>query len=208
MRSAGAMQLDIVNSMSNSDLVNSAFEIIDVPPFADRPGQNGFEGISALREFFGISSSKLSPICCDLVFAHEVGHNLGSSHERLSVNPDQPSSCDTSVAGNGGFTGFSCGHGVLGQWGTIMTGDEPNLPRLGLNLFSNLSNACEGQPCGIAEGQPGQADNQRSFNITREIVSGYRDEVLSEPTGSETIDSGDEILFYLLPVLNKVRERE
>lgn len=129
----------------------------------------------------GFSFTRLSLNCCDTVFTHEIGHNLGSGHEGPLVNANaNVSRC------NGGFTGFSCGHGNTERpdnWGTIMS--NINGGRAAIQFrFSNLDNTCVGEPCGIAPGLSGPeqaADNRTSFNITRLIVSGFRDQVQPDP---------------------------
>ena len=44
--------------------------------------------------------------------------------------------------------------------------------------FSNLDSDCQGQPCGIPEGQPNAADNRRSFNLSRVLVEAFRPTVV------------------------------
>jgi len=127
----------------------------------------GLAWIGASRPRFGYSAINLSPNCCDSVFAHELGHNLGSGHERISANPNQNSAC------TGGFTGYACGHGKSSNnWGTIMS--YLNSAAIG-ERFSNPTQTCKGVPCGIAKGQPNAADNRASFNITRLLVAEFRD---------------------------------
>ena len=112
---------------------------------------------------FGVSTTMLSLNCCDSVFAHEIGHNLGSVH--------QIGDC------NGGYTGFSCGfRDNTNGWATIMSSGG-NKSVIGY-LFSNTNNDCLGLTCGLA----GSADNRTSFNMSRLIVANFRDEVNPSPT--------------------------
>lgn len=208
MRVAGAIELNINNDDTTSNLL-----------FDAQANVNGFESINDLRNQFGadlvavlttrndfssdgiafvitgnfqgsgFSSTKLSLNCCDLVFAHEIGHNLGSSHERTSVNPDQSAPC------TGGFTGFSCGHGILDSWGTLMTSSSRlDRTRAG-NIFSNLNSSCLGEPCGIAAGEAGSADNQTSFNQTRLTISQFRDEIISIESGINSLPAIYDLLL-------------
>lgn len=127
---------------------------------------SGVGWISGNRPDLAYSATRISQACCDSVFIHEIGHNFGSGHARLSVNPDQTSPCTS------GFTGYSCAHGnSVKGWGTIMSYLDSN--SIG-GRFSNPAQTCQGEPCGIPEGSPNAADNQASFNITRLLVAQFR----------------------------------
>lgn len=143
-------------------------DMVAVLSFADGFSSNGVAWVNGDDPNFAFSSTRLSPRCCNSVFAHELGHNLGSGHERASVNSNAGSPCSSF-----NFTGFSCGHGNASRnWGTIMS--RLNSDIVG-NVFSDpLSNDCLGEPCGIAEGQAGAADNVRSFNLSRLLIADFR----------------------------------
>jgi len=214
MRAAAIVELDINNDDSASALLDDVrfsrdgFDNIgnlrdqfgaDLVTVLTSRNDNGANGIATIGNRFassGFSSTKLSMRCCDLVFTHEIGHNLGSGHQRQELNLNGISPC------TGGFTGFSCGHalnvGNTNVWGTIMSSGFSIMRN---SLFSNLRLDCQGSPCGIAQGQPGAADNQTSFNQSILTISQFRDEVLPSSTSSE-----DDILFYVLPLLNAIRE--
>ena len=99
--------------------------------------------------------------CTDTTTAHEIGHVLGSQHERRISEP-----------GEIGAYSYSFGHyGV--RFHTIMSyGDEPERP-----YFSNPDLvACQGLPCGLPEGDPESADNARAFTQTRFMLAGYEGE--------------------------------
>lgn len=99
------------------------------------------------------------------IFAHEIGHNMGSSHLREQSNFGTQSLCtDTN-----NFTGFSCGHQGAG-FSTIMNGvGGGNVPH-----YSNPNLDCSGEPCGIPEGSPDAADNFTSFNRFRLLAELFR----------------------------------
>jgi hypothetical protein len=94
--------------------------------------------------------------CPDTALAHEIGHNLGSAHDRAHST-------------SGGTYSYSYGHGFDGIFGTIMSYIDP-----GVELFSNPRiNTCAGRPCGVAIGSPGEADNATSMNNTRAAAAGF-----------------------------------
>ena len=121
-------------------------------------------GFSVVSEGNDINGGNF--LCSEYTFAHEIGHNFGSGHERPGVNPNQSLSCD------GGVTGYACGHGVHNSFGTIMTYLRPET-----ELFSNPALNCNGSPCGVAAGSSSSANNAASFNITVTNVAAYRDSV-------------------------------
>lgn len=95
--------------------------------------------------------------CYDTTLAHELGHTFGFAHDRNN-------------AGISGIFPYSYGHDNPGSFATIMSYDTPKF-----DLFSspNLS-SCNGQPCGIAEGNANSADNVKSGNLVRfDLVDFY-----------------------------------
>jgi len=125
---------------------------------------------------------------CDYIYAHEVGHNLGSTHDWYS-------------SGMGG-TSRSYGHGhseVEKRFRTVMAYGEicivsgtgcPVVP-----YFSNPDLTYNGAPLGVPAGTNEScerkdednylcdADNRRIFNETSPIIAGYR--------SSEIVWTGD-----------------
>ena len=145
---------------------------------------NGIAFVNGSNPNAAFSVTRLSRFCCDSVFAHELGHNLGSGHERTSVSGNAPGSC------SGGFTGFSCGHGVSGSFDTIMSRNVG----ASINRFSNPNQNCNGVPCGIAQGQANSADNFTSFNTSAFLIEQFRANV-------RLPGSGEAIVPPLLPLL-------
>jgi hypothetical protein len=100
--------------------------------------------------------------CDDTTTAHEIGHLLGSSHERRIAEEGDVQAYP-----------FSYGHYREGIFRTIMSyGSESEIA-----LFSNPNlNSCSGQACGVAAGDSKSADNARGFTQARFMLAGYESE--------------------------------
>lgn len=157
---------DGVGSFSSVDALRNQYfaDLVAVLPFKASGSIGGIAWISGNSAANAYSVSQFAPWGSDSLFAHEVGHNLGSGHERISANPNQPDPCD------GGYTGYACGHGN-GAQGTIMSYLDDSAWSF---VFSNPDLDCDGEPCGIANGQNNATDNKSSFNITAPLVSSFR----------------------------------
>jgi len=187
MRLAHAQQLSFSNSSSTGTLLSQVTngtgdfssvnairnqyyaDLVAVLPFTTSGSIGGIAWVNGDSEAFAYSVSQFAVWGSDALFAHEIGHNLGSGHERLSANASQPDPC------NGGYTGYACGPGN-GTEGTIMS--YLNDAAWGF-VFSNPLLTCTNQngsmqSCGIANGSSNAADNKTSFNITAPLVSDFR----------------------------------
>lgn len=98
------------------------------------------------------------------VFAHEVGHTLGASHDRATQ------------AGVGGFyPDFGYGYVAPGNtWHTIMAYASACANCPVVSYFSNPDLSVGGVPLGKPVGTAAAADNRKAINQTVPTVSGYR----------------------------------
>ncbi|MBW2366311.1 MAG: hypothetical protein JRH15_00320 [Deltaproteobacteria bacterium] len=112
---------------------------------------NGYSVVSD-----GDDANTPTGFCSDYAFAHELGHNLGSTHDR-------PNATDQ------GAYPYSYGHGMAGVFGTIMSYINPEI-----GYFSNPDiSSCNGNACGIDENDQNSANNALSINNTRSAVAAF-----------------------------------
>lgn len=119
-------------------------------------------------------------VCRDETLAHEIGHNMGSTHDRGTAQ----GSNGTLEAGEYGRYPYSFGYKTgssQGNFYTVMAYGEGG--QTTYRVFSNPSIAyCGGQPCGAAD----TADNARSLNQTMPIIAGFRATVVPVAVTSPT----------------------
>ena len=106
--------------------------------------------------------------CDPTTFAHEIGHNLGSGHNRKNAR----SKNFPYALQNYAFP-YSYGHRIDGNFRTIMSyaSGTPNETTLGFFSAPEKS-SCSEQACGIPVGEIGEADNVTGFNAVRHLVAG------------------------------------
>lgn len=122
-------------------------------------GSNG-SSVNVPRYAYGSVSEGVDSVagyyCADTILAHEAGHLMGSAH-------------DLEHQSLAGVYSYSNGYGFDGDYGTVMSYYFPQVAK-----FSSPRITCDGAPCGIPVGEPGEADNARSLEQTRAIVANFR----------------------------------
>lgn len=97
----------------------------------------------------------------NLTFAHELGHNMGSAHDRDNSS-------------NALFS-YSYGHRWTGTNGTLYRSVMAYSPGSRRSQFSNPDVLFVGTPTGIPGGQTGAADNARSINEAAFTIANWRE---------------------------------
>ena len=101
----------------------------------------------------GTDTGGSNSVCSDLTLTHELGHNMGSAHDRAH-------------ASNIGAYTYSYGYGIASRFGTIMSYIDPTVGKFS---SPNLTCASSSDACGTAND-----DNVRSLNNTRVDVANFR----------------------------------
>ena len=116
--------------------------------------------------------------CQDLTFVHELGHNMGSMHDRKTV---------ASQGGAGSFGAFPYSFGYNGtksKFGTVMSYTQP---RVGKFSNPNINTCPNNEACGVVETDPNlSANNALSLNNTRFDVSNFMATKLGPLTSTTT----------------------
>jgi hypothetical protein len=95
--------------------------------------------------------------CSNYSLAHELGHNMGSSHDK--AHSSFP-----------GKYAFSYGYGRANVYGTVMSYFNPVVGVFSTPDATVSRLFCKGYACGVAN----QADNARSLNLTVPTVSAFQ----------------------------------
>ncbi|RUQ37408.1 MAG: hypothetical protein EKK69_13265 [Candidatus Competibacteraceae bacterium] len=101
----------------------------------------------------GTDTGGSNSFCSDLSLTHELGHNMGSAHDRAH-------------ASYSGAYLYSYGYGLAKRFGTIMSYINPEVGKFS---SPNLTCSSSGDACGTAND-----DNVRSLNNTRVDVADFR----------------------------------
>lgn len=122
----------------------------------------------------------------NLTFAHEIGHNMGCTHDRDNAN--------------GGLYSYSFGHRWIAanngsQYRSVMSYS----PGTRIPHFSNPDVDYRGTPTGIPEGQSSSANNAQSImnvltTVSRFRLGGTEPQVLDSPA-SQSADQGDTVFL-------------
>jgi len=114
--------------------------------------------------------------CGGYVTAHEVGHNTGLGH--------------SAKQGSEGAYKYARGHGVQNTFTTIMAyAGVYNGTKI--YKFSSPSLDCNGQPCGIEEGEQNEADAVKALLQTLPLVENFREHIVIDD-GNDGDDNNDD----------------
>ena len=163
-----------------ADLVHLIFSRDDVTEVAGR---------ATFERPFGVT---LAAPWGGLVFAHELGHNMGLHHDRyVLIRQSGESSVDGSHFGYVNQRAFEPSAPDLARWRTVMSYNRQCAEILDthcrwLLFFSNPALTYSGDPMGVSADHPstgvdGPADAVRTLNERREITANFRRSASSTP---------------------------
>jgi len=159
--------------------------------------QNGGGGIAWLLNnengsaSYGFSVVGSYGAAAGAVLPHELGHNMGGHHDRLTAKTDS------------GLYPDSYGHRFTGNDGVLYRTIMAYTPGQRIFRFSNPDLSYAGVPTGIALPDAESANNARTIQMTSPVISAYRIEVpqspafISEPSDLKSI-TGNTITLQTL----------
>ncbi len=116
----------------------------------------GWAAVNAIYAF-----NVIGPTCGPMAMAHEIGHNMGLNHSRTQGDR------------SGVIYRYGVGHLQPRDFGTIMTYADWYGAKW-MPVFSNPRIQCNGQPCGVPEGQSNEADAAKAINNVRARLADFR----------------------------------
>lgn len=122
-------------------------------------------GYSVISDSNGMQSPDNGHYCRDETLVHELGHNMGSQHDKEAATDDK------GQLGYGRYP-YSFGYktnSANGNFHTVMAYGD--VGQTAYRIFSNpQSTYCGGRACGIAN----EADNARSLRQTAPLIAAFR----------------------------------
>ncbi|MEY2953062.1 MAG: hypothetical protein RLZZ401_1149 [Pseudomonadota bacterium] len=106
----------------------------------------------------GIKTASGNSVCSTYTPVHEIGHVLGSAHDRANSSGVTPA------------YSYSYGYGVSGVFGDIMSYLQPRIGK-----FSSPLQTYSGYPIGIDEQYSNSADATKTFNNTAPLAEQFLD---------------------------------
>ena len=157
---------------------------------ADASEACGTAGLAVERglglRYRNVGNSIIKDGCPIDIFAHEFGHNLGLGHDRATAEDKD--------GGDGGAYFYSYGSRVAGEYRTVMAYGRSEYPPY--NTYSWPEATCSNSPCGAFPFRSDSADNRRTIENTKRIVSGFGGAfeygAIHEYPDTGTCGSGDE----------------
>jgi hypothetical protein len=171
-----------------------ADEVFIYRPYLESDNSCGYAWLNT--QMLGASAfAHIAVDCQTNTTAHEFGHNMGNNHSHLQNGETV-----------GGIFPYSTGHLIAGDFGTVMSYAE-SYGAVYKQIYSNPDLECNGQPCGIKEGEAGEADASRTIRETKLSVAEFRfkeGESYSPREGDQTIEldlaNTDRFIAKLVPL--------
>ncbi|MCH7797135.1 MAG: hypothetical protein IID28_01655 [Planctomycetes bacterium] len=160
LTNSGSGALDEVHGLRYTHLADMVVLLVDTAPYC---------GVAWLMPSNSVSSENLAFSvtkwdCSGMVFAHELGHNMGCCHA-----PGDGGGCF-----NGGLFSYSIGYRFFGQsgqqWRTVMA----YAPGVLIPNFSNPDVMFDNSAVGIPAEQPGSTLNALTINQTSPTIAQFR----------------------------------